>query len=574
MLLAMKQQRESMRVARFLSAQPSSSMVLVPISLEPRSSFLSVRCLVVFIRPLSLTTTPSPAERSALAASIGPYRPPRSGFALGGCGGSDYSHASRSFGHGDRDSSGSGHGRGRDPRRCTHYNQKNHTSSLATITLAQTGVSTTCVATHIPWVIDSGVGTLLRFSQVFLSLVVFLMSLLSMDSPLRLMVWTGKKICGGSKHSGLYYFDANVSPLALRSIVDPCQLDCRLGHLSLLNLKKLVPIAQSLPCEVYSTSVLFSDRPLYTLPPHVFGCTCYVQALDLGCEKTDPRAIKDPERNISTRVPSMPPASFVSRSPVKLLQVYVRCNKMTTAQVPVLPPSAPSSDSLYVFVSPVAHDIGSFPIALRKGKRTCTLHPISQFISCDHLSPSLCAFTISLTIVPKSVSKAMSVPSWTQAMVEEMTALHDNGTWEMVPFSSRKSIVCCRCMFTMKYLPDGTVEHYKARLDAEGYTQTCVIDYTETFSTRNQNWAECTKYKAMTHTSCDLMWVKHFLEELRFEVQLPMDMYCDNQVIVHIASNPVFHERTKHIKVDYHLIREHVEEGIIASFCIHWSTPC
>ena len=37
-------------------------------------------------------------------------------------------------------------------------------------------------------------------------------------------------------------------------------------------------------------------------------------------------------------------------------------------------------------------------------------------------------------------------------------------------------------MFTMKYLPDGTVERFKARLVAKGYTQTYGIDYAETFS--------------------------------------------------------------------------------------------
>ena len=67
----------------------------------------------------------------------------------------------------------------------------------------------------------------------------------------------------------------------------------------------------------------------------------------------------------------------------------------------------------------------------------------------------------------------------------------------------------------------------------------------------------------MVHTSCELMWVKHLLEELRFEVQLPMDMYCDNQAVVHIASNHVFHERTKHIEVDCLLVRECVEKGLL-----------
>ena len=73
------------------------------------------------------------------------------------------------------------------------------------------------------------------------------------------------------------------------------------------------------------------------------------------------------------------------------------------------------------------------------------------------------------------------------------------------------------------------------------------------------------EYRAIGYTSCELMWVKHLLEELRFELQLPMDMYCDNQATVHIASNPVFHERTKYIEVDCHPVHERVENGIIAT---------
>ena len=69
----------------------------------------------------------------------------------------------------------------------------------------------------------------------------------------------------------------------------------------------------------------------------------------------------------------------------------------------------------------------------------------------------------------------------------------------------------------------------------------------------------------MTRTSCELMWIKHFLEELKFVVKVPMTLHCDNQATIHIASNPMFHERTKHIEVDHHITRQKVEDGVIAT---------
>ena len=50
--------------------------------------------------------------------------------------------------------------------------------------------------------------------------------------------------------------------------------------------------------------------------------------------------------------------------------------------------------------------------------------------------------------------------------------------------------------------------------------------------------------------------LKHLLEELRFEKNKQMKFICDNQVALQIASHQFFQERTKHIEVDYHFIRE------------------
>jgi hypothetical protein len=67
------------------------------------------------------------------------------------------------------------------------------------------------------------------------------------------------------------------------------------------------------------------------------------------------------------------------------------------------------------------------------------------------------------------------------------------------------------------------------------------------------------EYRAMASTTSELIWIKQLLVELGINTREPTKMYCDNQAARHIASNPVFHERTKHIEVDCHFIREKIQ---------------
>ncbi|RHN73806.1 putative RNA-directed DNA polymerase [Medicago truncatula] len=70
------------------------------------------------------------------------------------------------------------------------------------------------------------------------------------------------------------------------------------------------------------------------------------------------------------------------------------------------------------------------------------------------------------------------------------------------------------------------------------------------------------EYRALSFASCELQWLLYLLQDLRVKCSKPPVLYCDNQSAIHIAGNPVFHERTKHLEIDCHFVREKLQQGI------------
>ena len=71
------------------------------------------------------------------------------------------------------------------------------------------------------------------------------------------------------------------------------------------------------------------------------------------------------------------------------------------------------------------------------------------------------------------------------------------------------------------------------------------------------------EYVALAHVTREVIWLRNILSELGFPLAHPTPVMEDNESAARLAENPEFHERSKHIKVKYHLVREMVAEKVI-----------
>ncbi|RVX00109.1 Retrovirus-related Pol polyprotein from transposon TNT 1-94 [Vitis vinifera] len=220
-------------------------------------------------------------------------------------------------------------------------------------------------------------------------------------------------------------------------------------------------------------SLLFPDQPLYFLPPRVFGCTCFVHILTPGQDKLSAKAMK---------------CLFLGYS---RLQKGYRCYSLETHRYFISVDVTFFEDSPFFSTTSESLPVSEvLPIPIVSPPDVMPPRPLQVY----HRRPRVVA-PLPFAEAPAdslhipSASPAPALPSPNdlpiavrKAMVDEMAALHSNGTWDLVVLPSGKSTVGCRWVYAVKVGPDGQIDRLKARLVAKGYTQVYGSDYGDTFS--------------------------------------------------------------------------------------------
>ena len=72
-----------------------------------------------------------------------------------------------------------------------------------------------------------------------------------------------------------------------------------------------------------------------------------------------------------------------------------------------------------------------------------------------------------------------------------------------------------------------------------------------------------TEYQAVVNASQEVLWIRQILSEFGFEQQQPTPLWCNNQSAIKLAKNPFLHQRSKHIELHMHFIRNLVHDCVI-----------
>ncbi|RVW90067.1 Retrovirus-related Pol polyprotein from transposon RE1 [Vitis vinifera] len=171
-----------------------------------------------------------------------------------------------------------------------------------------------------------------------------------------------------------------------------------------------------------------------------------------------------------------------------------------------------------------------------------------------------------------------------KAVGDEIRALKKNGTWELSDLLKGKQPVGFNLDWTLQQLDVKNV-FLNGDLEDEVYMEippgfenkvdvgkaTGMLGCKPLDTPMESNYKASKKqsvvarssaeveFKALAQGICKGIWLKGLLEELRIEVDGVTSVFCDNLVAISIAKNLIHHDKTKHVEIDRHFIKEKIE---------------
>uniref|UniRef100_A0A2N9GQS7 Uncharacterized protein n=1 Tax=Fagus sylvatica TaxID=28930 RepID=A0A2N9GQS7_FAGSY len=309
------------------------------------------------------------------------------------------------------------------------------------------------------------------------------------------------------------------SSVAATTTLSPDLWHSRLGHASLSRLQLLA--SQAALTAVYTINhipsptthkkspfeLLYDKLPDYS-SLRVFGCVCFVSLPSHERNKLEPRSrlccflgygisqkgfrCYDPisrRLRISRHVEFWEHQTFSSRQHFPFISSSMT-PIFTDPSIDLYPdlvrdstPPPSSSDVPSLALSPAAGSPDSDPASSAPSESPTDIRRSTRVRAPpSHLSDYHCYFALATLHEPHTYREASTNPLWQQAMADELDALHKTHTWDMTTLPPGKSAVGCKWVYKIKTRADGSVERYKARLVARGFTQEYGIDYEETFA--------------------------------------------------------------------------------------------
>eukprot|EP00253_Pinus_taeda_P027740 PITA_27740 len=186
---------------------------------------------------------------------------------------------------------------------------------------------------------------------------------------------------------------------------------------------------------------------------------------------------------------------------------------------------------------------------------------------------------------PSSFEEAMEDPAWVDAMMEEYDSIVRNSAWEIIPRPEGKSVVGSRWIYKVRgtsgyglwYRQEDEVKicgftdadwagSPTDRKSTSGGIFSIDLTIVSWYSKKQRSVALSSvevEYMAASLAACEAIWMRKILVELFRSHLEPTVIYCDNQSCIKLLANKVFHDRSKHIDIRYHHIRDCVQRRIM-----------